>query len=250
MTEHWKSACWCLFLTGVPMLSGGAGPSFVDGDRDGIPESWEVSHGLSDSNPGDALLDIDGDSLSALLEFGLGGNPNVREPSLLPVFALESTESGQTYVTVAFSRRKGCDHLVIRPEFAVDLGVTELWSWEAMELSASPTGSADLEQVTYRTKLPVTGSSAGFVRVRLSVSVATLLSGLGSEAEVTGVGGSLHGAPGFVAGMVGQAVDLTQSGDGVSFPVAGNVDLGAGELSFWYRPILDHRTSPWSRRIG
>ena len=236
MTEHWKSVCWCLFLTGVPVLSGGAAPPFVDGDHDGIPESWEVGHGLSDSNPADALLDIDGDSLSALLEFGLGGNPNVREPSLLPVFALESTELGQTYVTVTFSRRRGYDHLVIRPEFAVDLGVTELWSWEAMELSASPTGSADLDQVTYRTKLPVTGSSAGFVRVRLSVSVATLLSGLGSEVEVTGVGGSLHSTPGFVAGMVGQAVDLTQSGDAVSFPVAGNVDLGAGELSFWYRP--------------
>ena len=50
------------------------GPVCVDWDGDGIPDDWEIAHGL---NPGvnDAALDRDGDGASNLLEYARGTDP-------------------------------------------------------------------------------------------------------------------------------------------------------------------------------
>jgi len=48
----------------------------VDSDGDGIPDWWELEHGLNPYDPSDALLDFDGDGLSNLREYGLGTDPN------------------------------------------------------------------------------------------------------------------------------------------------------------------------------
>jgi PKD repeat protein len=47
----------------------------IDSDHDGLPDSWEVSYGLNPNEPGDALLDLDGDSLTNLQEYDLGTDP-------------------------------------------------------------------------------------------------------------------------------------------------------------------------------
>jgi|GEM_PF-4770958 len=47
----------------------------ADSDNDGLPRKWEENYRLSDSNPLDATLDPDGDSLNNLLEFQNGTNP-------------------------------------------------------------------------------------------------------------------------------------------------------------------------------
>ncbi|KGJ87024.1 M4 family metallopeptidase [Colwellia psychrerythraea] len=52
------------------------GYTSLDTDNDGLPDYWEISHGLSIEDPSDALEDLDNDSLSNLLEFQLGSNPN------------------------------------------------------------------------------------------------------------------------------------------------------------------------------
>lgn len=51
----------------------------TDADSDGLPRFWEQDHGLSDSNPADATLDPDKDSLSNLQEFILGTEPRLAD---------------------------------------------------------------------------------------------------------------------------------------------------------------------------
>gem|GEM_PF-1993231 len=46
----------------------------LDSDVDGLPDSWEVAHGLNASDASDAASDVDADGLTALDEFLLGSN--------------------------------------------------------------------------------------------------------------------------------------------------------------------------------
>jgi hypothetical protein len=47
----------------------------TDRDADGIPDLWEVAHGLNMYDPNDAALDYDGDGANNLAEFQSGGDP-------------------------------------------------------------------------------------------------------------------------------------------------------------------------------
>ncbi len=46
-----------------------------DTDHDGLPDGWEMAHGLNANDPADARRDADGDGLSNLGEFTSGTNP-------------------------------------------------------------------------------------------------------------------------------------------------------------------------------
>jgi uncharacterized repeat protein (TIGR01451 family) len=46
-----------------------------DTDHDGIPDDWEVAHGLNPNDASDALLDSDCDGLTNLEEYRAGSNP-------------------------------------------------------------------------------------------------------------------------------------------------------------------------------
>jgi hypothetical protein len=69
----------------------GAAPP-ADGDGDGLPDLWEVFHGLNPANTTDAGLDKDGDGQNALAEFKSGTDPadpksvlRIEEIIVLPV---------------------------------------------------------------------------------------------------------------------------------------------------------------------
>ena len=47
-----------------------------DSDGDGIPDWWEIEHGLNPYDPSDALLDLDGDGYRNLYEYLGGSDPN------------------------------------------------------------------------------------------------------------------------------------------------------------------------------
>lgn len=51
----------------------------ADSDGDGIPDGYEVAHGLNPADPADALLDRDGDGVINRDEFLLGLNPQVSD---------------------------------------------------------------------------------------------------------------------------------------------------------------------------
>lgn len=50
-------------------------PNAADSDGDGLPDGWELDHGLDPLDPDDAELDGDGDGLSNLEEFDAGTDP-------------------------------------------------------------------------------------------------------------------------------------------------------------------------------
>jgi hypothetical protein len=77
---HQPSASFVLHLSnaanaGLAKADGTGTITALDSDGDGIPDYWEVTHGLNPFDPSDALLDTDGDGLTNLEEFLFGTNP-------------------------------------------------------------------------------------------------------------------------------------------------------------------------------
>ena len=72
-----------------------------DADGDGIPNSWEQSHGLDPLNPADANADNDGDGLSNLREYQLGTDPrDSSSPYRITAVAREGINMRVTWATV------------------------------------------------------------------------------------------------------------------------------------------------------
>jgi hypothetical protein len=57
----------------------GTNPNAADSDNDGIPDGWEITHGLNPTNVADATLDPDGDGLVNLAEYQYGTQPLVAD---------------------------------------------------------------------------------------------------------------------------------------------------------------------------
>jgi hypothetical protein len=69
-----------LYLFDVPIS--GAGPVNPDLDSDGMPNIWEVQHGLNQEDPSDAAMDNDADGFTNLTEYEGDTDPN--DPKLHP----------------------------------------------------------------------------------------------------------------------------------------------------------------------
>jgi hypothetical protein len=133
-------------------------PSISDSDGDLMPDTWEQTNSLNDADASDGPLDADGDGIANVLEYAYGSSALVSNMLARPVMGID--RSGP-YSTVSFSRRVCNLSVVIEPQGATN--TAGAWSSEDFILTNSVIVD-DMEQVTYRSRLPVT-NGLRFVRL-------------------------------------------------------------------------------------
>jgi hypothetical protein len=116
----------------------------ADTDGDGMPDDWEVEHGLNPSSPADAAIDSDGDRASNLAEFLAGtipedGNSVFRITDFSPTGITWNTVEGRNY----------------RVERSVDL----TGAWQLLDIVPSWTNFASMR---------LTATTNSFYRIRTS----------------------------------------------------------------------------------
>lgn len=70
------------WIAATPSAARATPPPAWDTDFDGMPDAWELAHGLDPDNPADAHLDADGDGLTNLEEYLAGTDPRDADSTL------------------------------------------------------------------------------------------------------------------------------------------------------------------------
>lgn len=89
--------------------------ALADEDGDGLPDEWELAHGLNPDDWGDAALDNDADGTTNAAEYAAGTDPNDQEDSLrLVSIRTDSASVGFRFVAVSNHTytAQACDALV------------------------------------------------------------------------------------------------------------------------------------------
>ena len=128
--------------------------TFTDADNDGMQDSWELAHGLSPGNAGDATLDADGDGGTNLVEFVAGTDP--RDPASR--FTLAIDRAGGTAYRLRFTAQPNRTYTV---QYHPDLGGG---AWQAIPGGDVPAQRGGGARVLELTDTPPPGPR-GFYRV-------------------------------------------------------------------------------------
>ena len=104
----------------------------IDSDGDGIPDGYEIAHGLDPNNPLDAALDSDGDGKTNLQEYLEGTDP--RDPSSVLRVTTETRDSVTGNVTISFPSVNGLT-------YSVELGSDLLGVWTPLQTNLIGTGA-------------------------------------------------------------------------------------------------------------
>ncbi len=139
-------------------------PEGTPGDDDSLDyAAWKDRYEVSED-----FGDGDNDGMVTMLEFFLGGDPNVASEEFLPVagagtFAMDNGE--ESFLTLAFTREVAADELNYAVEFSSDL-VT--WTAGGALVSQTPSGNNDgLVIETWRADSPVPAGARLFARLRV-----------------------------------------------------------------------------------
>ena len=128
---------------------------------------WKLYNNLSGN---DALntADTDGDGIAQLLEFALGGNPNINDRSILPTHALVE-DAGSSYLELSVTRPKDLQGVTYTPLTTADLSSWPSDSTGIADDSPIPSDNGDgTETLNYRRSQAVAGAEQGFLRVEVS----------------------------------------------------------------------------------
>jgi hypothetical protein len=127
---------------------GPTNPAF-DSDHDGLPDAWEIAHGLDPVNPLDAAFDADGDGLTNLEEFLRDTDP--RDPASGLRLSITVDPSGN--LLLSFTAAANFAHAIERTD-----ALSSAWQL-LQDFSAAPTSR--IVQLT----VPTSGGG-GFFRLR------------------------------------------------------------------------------------
>ncbi len=108
--------------------------------------------------------DPDGDGVSNLLEYALGGDPTQPDRGVLPVQGIQTID-GADYLSLAFTRPEGIDDVVYAVESSSDL---INWSPET-ELVDSVSEDGEIIE-THRDTFPLDQEERRFLRLRITIN--------------------------------------------------------------------------------
>lgn len=132
-------------------LANGSLSDLGDADGDGLPNSWEVFHGLDPSSPDDAVSDEDGDGLNALEEYLAVSDPThhfdeplrlTREIEVSPETTIDPDTGESSYAVTVRGRSSSGE---VRPrddDFTLSLSDGAAWVLEALPEACEPIDDA------------------------------------------------------------------------------------------------------------
>jgi hypothetical protein len=138
----------------------------IDNANNGLPDWWEVQHGLSlfEAN---ANLDPEHDGMTTFLEYGFGANPAIPDVNQRGPQSGVVTLGQQTFLSLGFYRRVGDPTLLYRVRESSGLS---LWNDLnlAQQIIGLPLNMGDgTEFIQVRGTIPISGGNAqprGFLR--------------------------------------------------------------------------------------
>lgn len=129
-------------------------------------QGWKLSFDLS----GDAALDDadeDGDGLSLLLEYALGGDPTVNSGDSRPEIAL-TPMAESAFLELIVTRPKGLQGIAYIPQTTADLNNWPSDATGILNPEPEPVDNADgTETLTYRRADPIESSEKAFIRLKI-----------------------------------------------------------------------------------
>ena len=190
-----------------------------DTDGDGIPDAYEVAHGMNKNDPADAALDFDGDRLTNLQEYRAGTDPSDSSS----VFRILGVDQVGADVQVRFSSVAGRLYRLERNEqfpAGVWMPAGQVIEGTGGPLSILDPGASALPNAIYRLSVTnVTGVTnvstepAGFQKVDLIGNSDTIVAlpfvrpefAAGIVTAVTGNQVQITGAPAWTPGQLAYA---------------------------------------------
>lgn len=126
--------------------------------------TWKISNGVTDN-----LSDDDRDGIAAILEYVLGGDPNVPSAGIQPLGYITPVDVAglvDNYLVIDIRHRAGADDVAVTAEVSTDLGT---WNTNTIFVRSFSNGDGS-ETLRFRSADPVTQGNSRFIRARASIN--------------------------------------------------------------------------------
>jgi hypothetical protein len=183
--------------------------------------------GINLSDPDQALADNDGDTLSNLLEYSVGSDPNNSADASTGLAIWITRDNGSNFLAMKFKRRINATSLGLQyaPEVSADKAS---WQGDSANIQLLDVSAFDsqFDWVTVRDLTPLTPEQARFMHLRVVSGAIQTVSPtwIGSATPVQGASGATAGLTYFSQRMV---LPIQYAGVVSSLQTAGLVDTNA-----------------------